>query len=197
MTETQKPRRVSTDFSIARILSNDRPTSSTVNQEADQIRTPGPPSRLEDSQNLDQRSSSLTKALKTESTIGEDVARCSGTMEKHLPARCTFTGNADPNIARDLPWLRCTRYHPPRLPRKPSSGRNTKRRPGTHPRIPFTALQLQILEERYKDGAYLARRDVVHLSAILRLPQSRVKIWFQNRRARERRENHLQSGAVK
>ncbi|XP_015597870.1 homeobox protein engrailed-1 isoform X2 [Cephus cinctus] len=88
----------------------------------------------------------------------------------------------------ELSWLQCTRYRPPRLPRKSSAGKATKRRPGTHPRIPFTTLQLQVLEDKYKRGAYLSRRDVLQLSTTLRLPQSRVKIWFQNRRARERRE---------
>lgn len=78
----------------------------------------------------------------------------------------------------ELPWLQCTRYRPPRLPRKSGLGKIAKRRLGSHPRIPFTKLQLQIMEEKYKFGAYLAKKDVVHLSTVLHLPQSRVSPRF-------------------
>lgn len=93
----------------------------------------------------------------------------------------------------ELQWLQCTRYRPPRLPRRTCGTRNGKRRPATHPRIPFTTFQLEVLEDKYKSGPYLTRKDVVQLSGILRLPQSRVKIWFQNRRARDRRESKVSS----
>ncbi|XP_035733243.1 homeobox protein engrailed-2-B-like isoform X1 [Vespa mandarinia] len=90
----------------------------------------------------------------------------------------------------ELAWLQYTRYRPPKLPRRSLIGRSAKRRPGVHPRIPFSSFQLQILEERYKKNAYLSRRDALDISMSLRLPQSRVKIWFQNRRARDRRESN-------
>ncbi|XP_014224484.1 homeobox protein MSX-2 [Trichogramma pretiosum] len=90
--------------------------------------------------------------------------------------------------SEELTWLRCTRYRPPKLPRKSSANKRLKRKPGSHPRIPFTTYQLETLENKYKTSAYLSRKDVVHLSELLNLPQSRIKIWFQNRRARERRE---------
>lgn len=75
----------------------------------------------------------------------------------------------------DLPWLRCTRYKPPKLPRK-SATKPAKRKLGSHPRIPFTKFQLEVLEERYKNGAYLTSKDVSHLSGLLHLPQSRVSL---------------------
>ncbi|KAJ8672938.1 hypothetical protein QAD02_004199 [Eretmocerus hayati] len=93
--------------------------------------------------------------------------------------------------SEELAWLRCTRYCPPKLPRKSCAGKNLKRKPGSHPRIPFTKYQLEKLENKYKSNAYLSRKDVVNLSEVLQLPQTRIKIWFQNRRARERRESQL------
>ncbi|XP_032674847.1 homeobox protein engrailed-2b, partial [Odontomachus brunneus] len=89
----------------------------------------------------------------------------------------------------DLTWLQYTRYRPPKLPRRSYVEKRRKRRAGDHPRIPFSSAQLQVLEDRYRRGAYLSRNDVIEISAILRLPQSKVKIWFQNRRARQRRES--------
>ncbi|KAH8418063.1 hypothetical protein KR222_011403 [Zaprionus bogoriensis] len=84
-------------------------------------------------------------------------------------------------------WLQYTRYHPPKLPRAFRQG-PAKRTPGRLPRIPFTPAQLQALEQAYKDSNYLSAEDANKLAESLELTNTRVKIWFQNRRARERRE---------
>ncbi|XP_051160767.1 homeobox protein engrailed-2b [Leptopilina boulardi] len=98
-------------------------------------------------------------------------------------------------LEKELPWLHCTRYSPPKLPRRQTT-KQRKRRLGSQPRIPFTKIQIQILEEKYKINAYLSRRDVIQLGGILNLPQNRVKIWFQNRRARERKETQSNNISV-
>ncbi|EDV91119.1 homeobox protein MSH-C [Drosophila grimshawi] len=84
-------------------------------------------------------------------------------------------------------WLQYTRYHPPKLPRALRQG-PAKRMPGRLPRIPFTPGQLQALESAYKESNYLSAEDANKLAESLELTNTRVKIWFQNRRARERRE---------
>lgn len=113
-----------------------------------------------------------------------------------------------------LDWLQYTRYRPPRIPRKsifanisrfeqflkkivsfsplesPGPARNgpIKRTPGRLPRIPFTPFQLNELEAAYAQTNYLSSEDANKLATRLDLTCIRVKIWFQNRRARERRE---------
>ncbi|XP_077287739.1 homeobox protein H17-like [Arctopsyche grandis] len=89
-------------------------------------------------------------------------------------------------------WLNCTRYHPPKLPR-PYKKETAKRQPGRHPRIPFTALQIETLEKSYKNSQYLCPDEIVKLSQQLDLSDTRIKIWFQNRRAREKREKDSSS----
>ncbi|XP_037943406.1 homeobox protein MSX-1 [Teleopsis dalmanni] len=84
-------------------------------------------------------------------------------------------------------WLQYTRYHPPKLPRSLRCG-PAKRTPGRLPRIPFTPAQLHALENAYRVSNYLSAEDANKLAASLDLTNTRVKIWFQNRRARERRE---------
>lgn len=86
-----------------------------------------------------------------------------------------------------LDWLHYSRYHPPKLPRSLRQG-PAKRTPGRLPRIPFTPAQLQTLENAYKNSNYLSAEDANKLAESLDLTNTRVKIWFQNRRARERRE---------
>ncbi|XP_034940916.1 homeobox protein MSH-C [Chelonus insularis] len=93
----------------------------------------------------------------------------------------------------DFSWLQCTRYQPPKIPKRTFNNRACKRKPATHPRIPFTSFQLEVLEEKYRNNAYLSKKDVHHLATILRLPHNRIKIWFQNRRARDRKEIKLNS----
>jgi hypothetical protein len=63
-----------------------------------------------------------------------------------------------------------------------------KRTPGRLPRIPFSAEQLDQLEEAYKKANYLSTDEANCLAKSLNLTGVRVKIWFQNRRARDRRE---------
>ncbi|XP_053614119.1 homeobox protein MSX-1-like [Plodia interpunctella] len=84
-------------------------------------------------------------------------------------------------------WLCCTRYRPPRLPRSTSSACRA-RRSGRHARVPFTAAQASALEAAYARAPYLAPPALRALAAALQLRDDRIKIWFQNRRARERRE---------
>ncbi|EFA07332.1 homeobox protein ceh-5 isoform X2 [Tribolium castaneum] len=99
--------------------------------------------------------------------------------------------NAATNSAMPLDpysWLQCTRYCPPKVPRANKREGPQKRQLGRHPRIPFTSYQLSVLEEKFKQSPYLSSEEVTMLSRQLQLVDVRVKIWFQNRRARERRE---------
>lgn len=47
---------------------------------------------------------------------------------------------------------------------------------------------MNALEDAYKLSTYLSSEHANHLARNLDLTSTRVKIWFQNRRARERRE---------
>ncbi|ENN70661.1 hypothetical protein YQE_12606, partial [Dendroctonus ponderosae] len=86
-------------------------------------------------------------------------------------------------------WLQCSRYCPPRVPRVQKNNVQ-KRQLGRHPRIPFTSYQLSLLEQKFNESPYLSSEEVIVMSKKLQLADIRVKIWFQNRRARERRERN-------
>ncbi|KAF4517435.1 hypothetical protein B566_EDAN005044 [Ephemera danica] len=89
-------------------------------------------------------------------------------------------------------WLQCTRYRPPRLPRSRRREGAQRRKLGRNPRIPFSSAQVSVLEQRFRRGHYLSSADVAELASFLALSETRVKIWFQNRRARERRDREAQ-----
>ena len=57
------------------------------------------------------------------------------------------------------------------------------------PRVPFSSYQQDLMEKQFQVNHYLSASTVSHLSKALDLTEQRIKIWFQNRRARDRREN--------
>ncbi|KAL9957860.1 hypothetical protein ACROYT_G034810 [Oculina patagonica] len=92
-----------------------------------------------------------------------------------------------------LPWLAYTRYSPPKLPRSRRKLKNCKRRSSGSPRVPFSTSQLMTLEQKYTENHYLSGSEVTELASSLNLPHHRIKIWFQNRRAREKRSQEENS----
>ncbi|XP_075983194.1 homeobox protein engrailed-1-B-like [Anticarsia gemmatalis] len=124
-----------------------------------------------------------TSPVQSTSKCGSDFS-----IERILRSDNTrHTGGRSDNV--QVPdWLCCTRYRPPRLPRAVSGSGCRARRSGRHARVPFTAAQASALEAAYARAPYLAPPALRALAAALQLRDDRIKIWFQNRRARERRE---------
>lgn len=83
-------------------------------------------------------------------------------------------------------WVYCTRYSD-----RPSSGprsRRMKRRERNpedkRPRTAFTSEQLGRLKREFEDNKYLTEKRRQDLARDLQLNESQIKIWFQNKRAK-------------
>ncbi|XP_051896457.1 homeobox protein Nkx-2.5-like [Pristis pectinata] len=66
------------------------------------------------------------------------------------------------------------------------------------PRVLFSQAQVYELERRFKQQRYLSAPERDHLANVLKLTSTQVKIWFQNRRykcKRQRQDKHLEFGA--
>uniref|UniRef100_A0AC34Q649 Homeobox domain-containing protein n=1 Tax=Panagrolaimus sp. JU765 TaxID=591449 RepID=A0AC34Q649_9BILA len=55
------------------------------------------------------------------------------------------------------------------------------------PRTIYTSNQLQLLQQRFKQAQYLALPERAELANTLGLSQTQVKIWFQNRRSKQKK----------
>ncbi|XP_075724089.1 uncharacterized protein LOC119168222 [Rhipicephalus microplus] len=128
------------------------------------------------------------------------------------PAAFEFarTCDKDQDQVAKFEWLQCSRYKPPKIPRAAAKRRKERKRidrlflllftaarrrelprrryVGRNPRIPFSGAQVSALEAQFAVSRYLSGAQVNSVATRLGLTEQRVKIWFQNRRAREKRE---------
>ncbi|XP_015790037.1 homeobox protein engrailed-1-B-like [Tetranychus urticae] len=83
-------------------------------------------------------------------------------------------------------WVYCTRYsdRPSSGPRSRKLRKKEKKSDEKRPRTDFTAEQLQRLKQEFQDNRYLTEKRRQDLARDLKLNESQIKIWFQNKRAK-------------
>lgn len=64
------------------------------------------------------------------------------------------------------------------------------------PRTAFTNQQVMEMEKKFEMDRYLTPGDRASLAAKLNLDETQVLLWFQNRRAKLKRELDEQKGAI-
>ncbi|XP_064471161.1 homeobox protein engrailed-1-B-like isoform X2 [Ornithodoros turicata] len=83
-------------------------------------------------------------------------------------------------------WVYCTRYsdRPSSGPRSRRMKKKEKKPDEKRPRTAFTADQLARLKQEFQENRYLTEKRRQDLARELKLNESQIKIWFQNKRAK-------------
>ncbi|NXN17297.1 NKX26 protein, partial [Indicator maculatus] len=89
--------------------------------------------------------------------------------------------------------------HPLEAEEKPAEPcHHPRQRQRRKPRVLFSQAQVLELERRFKQQRYLSAPEREHLASLLQLTSTQVKIWFQNRRykcKRQRQDKSLELAA--
>ncbi|XP_075061273.1 homeobox protein Nkx-2.6 [Mixophyes fleayi] len=79
------------------------------------------------------------------------------------------------------------------MPRRGEPSDRPQQRQRRKPRVLFSQVQVYELERRFKQQKYLSAPEREQLAAVLKLTSTQVKIWFQNRRYKCKRQKQDRS----
>ncbi|XP_004701378.2 homeobox protein Nkx-2.3 [Echinops telfairi] len=107
----------------------------------------------------------------------------------------------EPEVVRDRSQTSCQLKKPLEAvgdSKAAAESERPKPRSRRKPRVLFSQAQVFELERRFKQQRYLSAPEREHLASSLKLTSTQVKIWFQNRRykcKRQRQDKSLELGA--
>ncbi|XP_071319197.1 homeobox protein Hox-B3-like [Trachinotus anak] len=119
------------------------------------------------------------------------------TLERTCPRRSKQQIPKFSMSKKIFPWMKESRHSNQKHGRRTSDSAVTEKCPGATPaskrtRTAYTSAQLVELEKEFHFSRYLCRPRRVELASLLHLQERQIKIWFQNRRMKQKKDGRVQ-----
>ncbi|XP_041671814.1 homeobox protein Hox-B3a-like [Cheilinus undulatus] len=131
--------------------------------------------------------------------FSEDVSGFS--CDRQAAAERSFTRRSKqqkvPVSKKIFPWMKESRHSDQKHGRRISDCTVNEKCPSASPaskrsRTAYTSAQLVELEKEFHFSRYLCRPRRVEMASLLNLQERQIKIWFQNRRMKQKKDERVQ-----
>ncbi|KAI3365465.1 hypothetical protein L3Q82_010556, partial [Scortum barcoo] len=117
-------------------------------------------------------------------------------FERSFPRRSKQQSPKFPMSKKIFPWMKESRHSNQKHGRRVADPVSDKC-PGASPaskrtRTAYTSAQLVELEKEFHFSRYLCRPRRVEMASLLNLQERQIKIWFQNRRMKQKKDERVQ-----
>ncbi|XP_069755578.1 homeobox protein Nkx-2.3 [Narcine bancroftii] len=134
---------------------------------------------------------SFLNSLSAQDSHGD--ASLSPDLYIHGALRSPCENKLEDAILRNADKKNCSLKKSPESEDKSEDAERPKQRQRRKPRVLFSQAQVFELERRFKQQRYLSAPEREHLANTLKLTSTQVKIWFQNRRYKCKRQRQDKS----
>ncbi|XP_030255709.1 homeobox protein Hox-B3 [Sparus aurata] len=123
------------------------------------------------------------------------------TFARTFPRRSKQQSTKFPMSKKIFPWMKESRQSEQKHDRTIADCTVNEKCPGAPPaskrtRTAYTSAQLVELEKEFHFSRYLCRPRRVEMASLLNLQERQIKIWFQNRRMKQKKDERVQGLAT-
>ncbi|XP_060883934.1 homeobox protein Hox-B3a-like [Labrus mixtus] len=137
----------------------------------------------------------FSEALEDVDGLGCDRQAAAETFERSFTRRSKQ--QKFPTSKKVFPWMKESRHSDQKHGRRISDCTVNEKCPSASPaskrsRTAYTSAQLVELEKEFHFSRYLCRPRRVEMASLLNLQERQIKIWFQNRRMKQKKDERVQ-----